>query len=191
MNHPSTPAMIVSAETMGSIVKIEKEKHQHGPAHIVCCSGGFDPLHIGHLRHLQAAALLKGPNGILIVIVNGDGWLRTKKGYSFMPLDERVELIAAIRGVDYVVPWSRPFEDVGGAISLIKPTIFAKGGSGFVPVPEQKTCDQVGCSLVFGIGGNTKLQSSSKLVAKMQTKDDTKEKPSTVEPPDDDSSDFE
>lgn len=168
MNNPNVPAMIVSPETASVIVKTHKQKYGMSAGHVVCTSGGFDPLHVGHLRCLQAASMLKGQNGLLVVIVNNDAWLKRKKGYSFMPLDERVELIASLRGVDYVVPWERPFDDVGKAIECIRPDIFAKGGSSFTPIPEQGSCDSIGCALVFGIGGNTKAQSSSELVAKMQ-----------------------
>ena len=55
----------------------------------VCVSGGFDPVHIGHLRMIQEAA----EYGHVIVIVNSDDWLMRKKGYIFMPFEERCEIL--------------------------------------------------------------------------------------------------
>lgn len=116
--------------------------------------------------------MLKGNNGLFVVIVNGDGFLKRKKGYAFMSLEERMELVAALRGVDYVVPWDDGSQFVTGAIEIIKPNIFAKGGdrSTIENVPEYDACVRVGCHVVFGIGGNTKAQSSSELVQKMQVR---------------------
>ena len=63
-------------------------------------SGGFDPLHIGHIKMFQEAAKLTSK---LIVIVNNDDFLMQKKGYVFMPIDERMEIIKNISVVDKVV----------------------------------------------------------------------------------------
>jgi cytidyltransferase-like protein len=163
------PAMITSPETVASLFEAHKRRNG-GHVPLVSTSGGFDPLHIGHLRCIQAASMLKGDNGLFVVIVNGDGFLMRKKGYVFMPQEERLELVAALRGVDYVVAWDDGGQFVTGAIEIIKPNIFAKGGdrSTAENVPEYDTCMKVGCHVVFGIGGHTKVQSSSDLVQKMQ-----------------------
>ena len=58
---------------------------------LVMVSGGFDPLHVGHLRMFQEASKL----GDLVVVLNSDAWLMRKKGFIFMPFEERAELIAA------------------------------------------------------------------------------------------------
>jgi cytidyltransferase-like protein len=163
------PAMITTPETVASLFDAHKKRHG-GHVALVSTSGGFDPMHVGHLRCIQAASMLKGENGLFVVIVNGDGFLKRKKGYVFMPLDERMELVAAMRGVDYVVPWDDGGQFVTGAIEVIRPNIFAKGGdrSTSENVPEFDTCIKLGCAVVFGIGGHVKVQSSSDLVTKMQ-----------------------
>src|ERR1700722_15179026 len=65
----------------------------------VAVSGGFDPLHIGHVRMFEEARTL---GDRLVVILNNDAWLRAKKGYVFMQQDERAEIIRALRAVDEV-----------------------------------------------------------------------------------------
>lgn len=127
----------------------------------VCVSGGFDPLHIGHLRHMQAAALY----GDLIVILNSDDWLMRKKGFVFMPWAERAELINAYSFVKEVVP----VDDSGGtvckALASIRPAAYAKGGDRTNNnTPEIETCGHLGIELLWGIGGDDKLQASSRLV---------------------------
>lgn len=161
--------MITSPHTVALIFEAHKARHG-GHVPLVSTSGGFDPLHVGHLRCIHAASMLKGENGLFVVIVNGDGFLTRKKGYVFMPLQERLELVAALRGVDYVVSWDDGSQFVTGAIEIIKPNIFAKGGdrSTAENVPEYDTCVKVGCHVVFGIGGHEKVQSSSELVQNMQ-----------------------
>jgi cytidyltransferase-like protein len=131
----------------------------------VIVSGGFDPLHSGHVAYLQAARSLGDQ---LVVGVNSDAWLMRKKGYVFMPFAERVAIVSALGCVDLALP----FEDSDGtARALIyglmndeDTFIFANGGdrnSG--NVPEQ---DIVAENLMFmhGIGGSEKLNSSSELV---------------------------
>lgn len=163
------PALITTPEIVAIAFDAHRKRHPN-EVPLVCTSGGFDPLHVGHLRCIQAAAMLKGNDGLFVVIVNGDGFLTRKKGYVFMPLEERMELVAALRGVDFVVPWDDGGQFVTGAIEVIRPNVFAKGGdrASAVDVPEFDTCVQLGCHVVFGIGGKDKVQSSSDLVQKMQ-----------------------
>ena len=66
---------------------------------IVSVSGGFDPIHVGHVRMIQEAAM----HGDVIVIANSDDWLMRKKGYVFMPYEERQEILYSIKGVVDVV----------------------------------------------------------------------------------------
>jgi cytidyltransferase-like protein len=132
---------------------------------VVITSGGFDPLHSGHVAYLQAA---KNLGDQLVVGVNSDEWLMRKKGYVFMPFAERIAIVSALGCVDLALP----FDDSDGtAKSLIygllrdkNEYIFANGGdrkSG--NVPEQ---DIIAENLIFmdGIGGSNKLNSSSELV---------------------------
>ncbi|MDF1497377.1 MAG: adenylyltransferase/cytidyltransferase family protein [Patescibacteria group bacterium] len=133
------------------------------PRPLVATSGGFDPLHIGHLRCLREASEL---GGTLIAILNGDGFLERKKQYKFMPVDDRMEIIDGIKGVDIVIPWDDGTQFVTGAIAQIKPDIFAKGGDRALPkdIPEWDICQEVGCKVIFNVGGG-KIRSSSELVA--------------------------
>lgn len=132
---------------------------------IVATSGGFDPLHVGHLRCLQAARKLGDK---LIVIVNGDGFLMRKKGYHVMPLGERLELIAAIEGVDAVMSWDDGTPTVCGALEILRPHVFAKGGDrdSAKNVPEAELCKHLGIEVVYGVGGSSKANSSSLLIRK-------------------------
>lgn len=142
---------------------------------IVATSGGFDPLHVGHVRCIREAANIARTDisddlGNLVVIVNGDGFLQRKKGYIFMPLKERMEIIAALEGVDFVVPWDDGTQFVTGALEQLMPAYFAKGGdrSTAENVPEFEVCKKIDCEVLFGIGGSDKAQSSSDLVKKMK-----------------------
>lgn len=127
----------------------------------VCVSGGFDPLHIGHLRYIQNAARY----GDVTVILNSDDWLRRKKGFVFMPWEERCELIRAYSFVTDVVPVDDSDGTVCKALMQIRPTYFAKGGDRtHNNTPEQETCGHLGIEMLWGIGGDDKLQASSRLV---------------------------
>ena len=135
---------------------------------LIVTSGGFDPLHVGHLRCLIESANITNNTHVrakLAVIVNGDGFLLRKKGYAFMPANERMEIIAGIRGVDYVVPWDDGGQTVTGALEILQPLIFTKGGDRdtVASVPEFDLCERIGTTVLFGIGG-VKIQSSSDLV---------------------------
>lgn len=127
----------------------------------VCVSGGFDPLHIGHLRHMQAAA----EYGDLIVILNSDDWLIRKKGFVFMPWEQRAEIIRAYSFVKSVIPVDDSDGTVCKALIGVRPTFYAKGGDrGKNNTPEIETCGHLGIETLWGIGGDDKLQASSRLV---------------------------
>ena len=141
---------------------------------IYVTSGGFDPLHVGHLRCIQESAEIaqRGVRinndwspGVLVVIVNGDGFLHRKKDYAFMPCEERMEIIAGIEGVDYVVDWDDGSQTVVDALEILKPDFFLKGGDRDHRgnVPEFEICKDINCKIIFNVGGG-KIQSSSHLV---------------------------
>jgi len=123
-------------------------------------------MHVGHLRCLQESALVASARSVpLVVIVNGDGFLQRKKGFAFMPEMERAEIIAGVRGVDAVVLWDDGSQFVTGALEILRPVIFTKGGDRDTAanVPEFDLCEKIGCKVMFGVGGG-KIQSSSDLV---------------------------
>lgn len=134
---------------------------------VVAVSGGFDPIHIGHVRMFNEAKKL---GDRLVVIINNDNWLRKKKGYVFMPQHERKEVIEGLRAVDKVVFTSHGEDptdmSVCAELEKIKPHIFANGGDRKKGnVPEDVVCDKIKCKMVFAIGRGGKVQSSSWLVA--------------------------
>ena len=129
----------------------------------VMLSGGFDPIHIGHVRMILGA---QEYGDSLVVALNSDEWLMRKKGYIFMPWTERAEIILSIRGVDKVVPVSDDDGSVCSAIREHRPDIFANGGDRKNNnTPEVSLCEQLGIDMVWNVGGG-KIQSSSDLVAK-------------------------
>jgi len=132
---------------------------------IVAVSGGFDPLHIGHARLFKEARKLGDE---LVVILNNDNWLLKKKGYVFMPQEERIEILQALTVVDRVVLTNHPQnpEDMSVCAELLelKPHIFANGGDRKIDnVPEVALCNEIGCKMVFNVGHGGKVQSSSRL----------------------------
>ena len=136
---------------------------------VIVTSGGFDPLHIGHLRCIQQSK--QTDRDILVVIVNSDGFLTRKKGKPFMPLAERMEIIDGLRDVDFVTTWDDGSQTVVGALEILKPNVFTKGGdrSSADKVPEAEVCDRIGCVIRYGVGGTDKVQSSSDLIKGSKT----------------------
>lgn len=129
---------------------------------IVICTGGFDPIHSGHINYLKSAKALGDK---LIVGLNSDAWLVRKKGKAFMPLNERKCILENIKCVDQVLT----FDDVdGSAVSLLEELkllypssmlIFANGGDrNAVNIPETVVNNIV---FQFGVGGENKANSSS------------------------------
>ena len=152
-------------------VKEITRAHLQNQRRLFVTSGGFDPLHAGHVRCIRHAAQLASYEyGFLLVIVNGDGFLERKKGFKFMSLDERMEIIDSIKGVDYVTSWDDGSQYVTGALHILQPHAFMKGGDRSSPeaVPEYKLCQEIGCQVFFGVGGTEKIQSSSDLISKVK-----------------------
>lgn len=131
----------------------------------IAVSGGFDPIHIGHVRLLKEAKKLGDK---LIIILNNDNWLKKKKGYAFMPQEDRMEILNSIKYVDEVVLsfHEKDTKDISICRELeqIRPDIFANGGDRKADnIPEYTTCEKLGIEMVFNVGGE-KLRSSSDLV---------------------------
>ena len=138
---------------------------------IIAVSGGFDPVHVGHLRMMQDAA----QHGKLVVIINSDDWLLRKKGYVFMPWDERAEIINAYDFVDEVVMAKDDDRTVVASLDEIKPDIFANGGDREnINTPEARFCKENGIEMMWGVGGG-KIQSSSSMVKSVTQKKRSKD----------------
>jgi cytidyltransferase-like protein len=111
---------------------------------------------------IQAAAKL---GTRLVVIVNGDEFLVRKKGYAFMPTEERVEILRALRDVDEVVVAVDKDQTVRETLRQVRPDVFANGGDrrAVGDIPEAAVCRELDIEMVFNVGGG-KVQSSSDLV---------------------------
>ena len=129
-------------------------------------SGGFDPVHKGHVDYILAAAEL---TPCLVAVVNGDSFLLRKKGYKFMDSYERAYIVDNIKGVDYTVIFNSDQDTVDEVIEFLHPTSFIKGGDRNAKenIPEWNTCEKVDCKIITGAGGD-KAQSSSDLVKKIK-----------------------
>lgn len=140
---------------------------------IVLTSGYFDPIHAGHIECLELAKKLGDK---LVVIMNNDEQAILKKGKPFMPFDERVKIVRALRCVD------ETFASVDRDRSVCKSIrelgkrykgnkiIFAKGGDRSAgEIPEAKICQEDGIDIVDGLG--KKIQSSSELIKNSAKKD--------------------
>lgn len=143
----------------------------------VLVSGGFDPIHIGHVKLFKEAKAL---GDYLIVLANNDNWLEKKKGFVFMKEQERKAVLEAIRWVDEVLITKHPKNpsdmSICSELKEIKPDIFANGGdrnkqdadtTSSSLNPEQKLCQELGIKMVFNVGGE-KIQSSSELVKRVK-----------------------
>jgi len=136
----------------------------------IAVSGGFDPLHIGHVRMIQEA---KSYGDKLVVILNNDNWLMKKKGHVFMPEEERKEILLALRDVNEVILTEHPPNptdmSVCHILERIYPYMFCNGGDRKENnIPEYETCYGMKIMLKFNVGGG-KIQSSSWLTDKTKS----------------------
>ena len=129
---------------------------------VVVISGGFDPIHAGHIALIKSAREL---GNHLIVGVNSDTWLTRKKGAAFMPWHHRAEVVRNLRQVDEVMSWEDYDNSAIGLLDRVKrqfpndQIIFANGGDRTaVNIPEMSVTDII---FKFGIGGEDKRGSSS------------------------------
>ena len=129
---------------------------------IVLVTGGFDPLHSGHIAYFKAAKQL---GNLLVVGVNSDDWLTRKKGRSFMPACERKAIIENIYQVHKVIEFDDTDNSAIDAIRKVKAMfprdhiIFANGGDRTRDNIPEMVFDDV--EFVFGVGGTNKANSSS------------------------------
>ncbi len=130
----------------------------------IAVSGGFDPLHGGHLDMFEEAKKIVGPTGKLVVFVNSDDFLVQKKGKPFMSLSERMRIIAGLRVVDEVIAVIDTDNSVCQTLEKFRPDIFANGGDrNKENIPEDAICTKFDITMLFNIGGG-KTQSSSVLL---------------------------
>ena len=131
---------------------------------IVIVTGGFDPLHSGHIEYFEAAKKL---GDILIVGLNSDEWLQRKKGRSFLHIYEREKIISSLKVVDKVVCYPDADGSSRNVITGVRAMypdatiIFANGGDRTEEnIPEMDVNDN-NVEFVFGVGGGNKSNSSS------------------------------
>ena len=133
-------------------------------------SGYFNPLHVGHLRMMEAARAL---TGYLVVIVNNDAQQMIKKGRIIVPLDDRMEVVRALRVTDDAVAAVDDDTTVKRSLRAVREKypdaelIFANGGdrSSAAKISEADVCAELGIGLRFGIGGEEKADSSTRINA--------------------------
>lgn len=129
---------------------------------IVATSGGFDPIHPGHISNIIES---KKYGDTLVVIVNGDAFLTAKKGRPFQNLETRCLIVSGIREVDYVIPFEiKNDQTVGKALAALKPDVFTKGGDRLeksaLPKLEQDAIDKYKIEVIYGVGEDKKWSSS-------------------------------
>lgn len=140
---------------------------------VVLVTGGFDPLHSGHIEYFKAAREL---GDLLVVGLNSDEWLTRKKGRPFMPMKERVAIVQALDCVDKVISFDDSDDTACGAIFYTMSTttgkiIFANGGDRTdITTPEYITYgDHPNVEFAWGVGGDNKMNSSSWILDEWKT----------------------
>ena len=126
---------------------------------VVAVSGYFDPIHVGHLEYLKMA---KSLGDKLVVIINSDYQAGLKKGKSFMPEQDRLEIVQALRCVDEVFLSIDKDKSVCKSLEYLKPNIFANGGDrSLEEIPETAVMKKYNIEMVDGLG--EKIRSSSEI----------------------------
>jgi cytidyltransferase-like protein len=128
---------------------------------IVATAGSFDPLHPGHIAHIEGALKL----GDLIIILARDDQLIKKKGKCAIPYEARKQILEwGLKGRGKVVENIDKENCCKSSLRLYKPDIFAKGGDTWDinNLPEKEVCEELGIEIIFGVGGHDKPYSSSK-----------------------------
>lgn len=150
------------------------------PQKCVVISGHCQPPHRGHVEYCRHARDLAGPEGWVIFIVNNDAQGVLKKGFSFMPQEDRLAIMGGMRDVNLAIlsidrdrTVCKTIEMLcqdGGGKNAPKPTHFANGGdvSPDNRCPEEAICQKYGIELVYGLG--VKVQSSTDILQRLQKK---------------------
>ena len=136
---------------------------------IILVSGGFDPIHSGHIKLINDA----NKYGDVVVLLNSDAWLRNKKGREFLPFDERKIIMQNIKGVLDVLDFDDSDNTCIDGLRKVKKKYtnsiikFANGGDrNDETTPETAFCNQNNIEALWGIGGNDKSNSSSWILKK-------------------------
>ena len=136
---------------------------------IVLVSGGFDPIHSGHIKLIEDAS----KHGKIVVLLNSDKWLQNKKGKEFLPFKEREIIMKALKNVIDVISCGdidkTCIDGIEKAINKYKnqKIKFANGGDrNSNSTPESIFCENNKIELLWGIGGDNKLNSSSWILKK-------------------------
>lgn len=141
-----------------------------GAKRVVFTSGFFDPPHRGHVKLLEEAKAL---GDWLVVLVHRDECCIKKKGYCFMPLEDRLAIIKALRYVDEAIACDEGCDLTScSALEKLRPDVFAKGGDRTpetMPRSEVELCERLGIEIVYGVGGG-KVQSSSWILEEYRNK---------------------
>ncbi len=128
---------------------------------VVCVSGYFNPIHVGHLRMFRDAKALGTK---LIVIVNNDKQAFAKKGKIIINENDRLEIVKSIKWVDDAIIAIDEDRTVCETLRIIKPDIFANGGDRVEGnVPEKDVCEELDIEMVYNVGGG-KADSSTDII---------------------------
>lgn len=150
-----------SVEKYAKIISFEEfSKIRKHLGKIVCTSGGYDPVHPGHLSCIIES---KQYGDTLVVVVNGDWFLTNKKGKPFQDVMTRCQIISCIRGVDFVIPFNVENDTtVCDALRKVKPHVFTKGGdrTDYSNIPEWEVCQELGTKIVPQVGYDKAWSSS-------------------------------
>jgi len=143
---------------------------QKATRRVVMTSGYFNPLHIGHVNLIREAKKL---GDFLVVIVNNDQQVKIKGSIPFMPDQERIEIIKALRYADDVVLSIDKDASVKESLKMVAKKypgnlVFAKGGDKNIDnIPEKEVCEGLNVKVINGVGGG-KVQSSSWLLKSVE-----------------------
>ena len=136
---------------------------------IVMISGGFDPIHSGHIALIKEAS----KKGKVVVLLNSDNWLQNKKGKFFMPFSERYEIMLSIKNVIDVIEFNDEDKTCINGIKIVLKRykdykiLFANGGDrNTETTPEKEFCIKNKIETLWAVGGDFKKNSSSKILDK-------------------------